>query len=65
MSEAFDRFAAAGYTVTGATTVTKDPRTRLLYRDGLFDGTDLAAVGAVDGGRIERFDDARRAVRSG
>lgn len=52
VSEAFDRFAAAGYTVTSATTVTKDPRTRFLYRDGLFDGTDLAAVGVSSFGHL-------------
>lgn len=52
VAEAFERFVAAGYTVTSATTVTKDPDTRFMYRDGLFDGTDLASVGVSSFGHL-------------
>ena len=46
VAEAFEEFERAGYSVTSATTVVKDPRThRFMYRQSLFDGTDVMSVG--------------------
>lgn len=53
VAEAFAAFEKAGYTVTSATTVTKNAdRTRFLYRKGLFDGTDLLSVGVSSFGHV-------------
>ena len=50
---AFAEFERAGYAVTAATTVTKDPaNTQFLYRQGLFDGTDLASIGVSSFGYL-------------
>lgn len=46
VDEAFARFVRAGYTVTSATTVVKNPaRNRFVYRRGLFNGSDVLSVG--------------------
>ena len=70
---AFGEFEKAGYTVTSATTVMKDPKQPYLYRKGLFDGTDLLSVGVSSFGYINGvnyqnlhdFDPYVSTVRSG
>lgn len=53
VDEAFARFTGAGYTVTSATTVVKDPaRHRFVYRNGLFNGSDLLSVGVSAFGHV-------------
>ncbi len=43
---AFDEFEKAGYTVTSAYTVVKNPdKIKFVYRDSLWEGADLIAVG--------------------
>jgi oxygen-independent coproporphyrinogen-3 oxidase len=45
---AFSEFERAGYTVTSAYTVVKDPsRTKFLYRDRLWTGADMIGVGVA------------------
>ena len=45
---AFDQFEEAGYTVTSAYTVVKNPeRTRFVYRDRLWTGADLIGLGVA------------------
>jgi oxygen-independent coproporphyrinogen-3 oxidase len=53
VDRAFARFTEAGYTVVTATTVVKDPTTRFLYRQGLFDGTDVLSVGVSSFGHVQ------------
>lgn len=50
---AFGEFVKAGYTVATATTVVKRPDTRFLYRQGLFDGTDILSIGVSSFGYIQ------------
>lgn len=50
---AFGEFVKAGYTVATATTVVKRPDTKFLYRQGLFDGTDILSVGVSSFGYIQ------------
>ncbi len=53
VNEAFAEFVSAGYTVTSATTVVKDPaRNRFVYRNGLFNGSDILSVGVSAFGHI-------------
>ena len=48
VDEAFKRFESAGYTVSSAYTVVKDPtRTRFMYRDLLWRGADLFSLGVA------------------
>jgi len=48
VSYAFDEFEKAGYTVTSATTVVKDPeKTKFVYRDSLWAGSDLLSAGVT------------------
>jgi oxygen-independent coproporphyrinogen-3 oxidase len=50
---AFQEFEKAGYTVTSATTVVRDPATvRFLYREGLFSGADILSVGVASFGHL-------------
>jgi oxygen-independent coproporphyrinogen-3 oxidase len=50
---AFEEFEKAGYTVTSAYTVVKDPgRTKFLYRDMLWTGADLVGTGVASFGHI-------------
>lgn len=50
---AFDRFTAAGYTVTSAYTVVKNPETtKFVYRDSLWDGADLLSAGVASFGHL-------------
>lgn len=53
VSEAFDAFQAAGYTVTSAYTVVKDPdKTKFIYRDALWGGADMLGTGVASFGHI-------------
>lgn len=53
VDEAYRRFEAAGYTVTSAYTVVKDPeRMKFVYRDNLFGGADLLALGVASFGHL-------------
>lgn len=53
VDRAFRAFEEAGYTVTSATTVVKDPRrNRFVYRQGLFDGSDVLSVGVSAFGHV-------------
>jgi oxygen-independent coproporphyrinogen-3 oxidase len=53
VSYAFDEFEKAGYTVTSATTVVRDPsRTKFVYRDSLWAGADLLSAGVASFGHF-------------
>jgi oxygen-independent coproporphyrinogen-3 oxidase len=53
VSEAFDAFQQAGYTVTSATTVVRDPkRIKFVYRDSLWSGADLLSCGVASFGHL-------------
>jgi oxygen-independent coproporphyrinogen-3 oxidase len=53
VKEAFETLERAGYHVGSAYTATKDPsRTRFVYRDRLWQGADLAALGVASFGHI-------------
>lgn len=53
VSEAFDAFVEAGYTVTSAYTVVKDPaKIKFVYRDSLWDGADLLSCGVASFGHL-------------
>jgi oxygen-independent coproporphyrinogen-3 oxidase len=59
---AFDEFVKAGYSVSSATTVVKDPATtRFVYREALWHGSDMfgtgvASFGHVNGVHIQNVD---------
>ncbi len=74
MREAFEALEAAGYTIGSAYTAVKDPQTaQFLYRDRLWEGADLAALGVASFGHIsgvhvqnvDGFEPYRMAVESG
>jgi oxygen-independent coproporphyrinogen-3 oxidase len=51
--EAFEALEAAGYTIGSAYTAVKDPaRSRFVYRDRLWQGADLAALGVASFGHV-------------
>jgi oxygen-independent coproporphyrinogen-3 oxidase len=51
--EAFDALELAGYTIGSAYTAVKDAsRTTFLYRDRLWEGADLAALGVASFGHV-------------
>jgi oxygen-independent coproporphyrinogen-3 oxidase len=51
--EAFEALEAAGYTIGSAYTAVKDPaRTRFVYRDRLWQGADLVALGVASFGHV-------------
>ena len=53
VSYAFDEFQKAGYTVTSAYTVVKDPsRIKFVYRDSLWEGADLLSCGVASFGHL-------------
>jgi oxygen-independent coproporphyrinogen-3 oxidase len=53
VSYAFDEFVKAGYTVTSAYTVVKDPeRIKFVYRDALWEGSDLLSCGVASFGHL-------------
>jgi len=50
---AFGEFEKAGYTVSSATTVVKDPeKTKFIYRDSLWGGADLLPLGVASFGHL-------------
>ena len=50
---AFDRFEAAGYTVSSGYTLVRDPdRVQFRYRDMLWEGSDLVALGVASFGHL-------------
>lgn len=52
--EAFAAFEKAGYTVTSATTVVRDPaKTKFVYRDSLWSGADLLPLGVASFGILD------------
>ena len=53
VSQAFDAFVSAGYTVTSAYTAVKDPdKTKFVYRDALWGGADMIGAGVASFGHI-------------
>jgi len=53
MREAFEALERGGYTIGSAYTAVKDPsRTKFLYRDRLWEGADLAALGVASFGHV-------------
>jgi oxygen-independent coproporphyrinogen-3 oxidase len=53
VNEAFDRFLAAGYHVSSGYTLVRDPeRVQFRYRDMLWEGSDLVALGVASFGHI-------------
>jgi oxygen-independent coproporphyrinogen-3 oxidase len=62
VGEAFETFEAAGYHIGSAYTAARNPsRTRFVYRDRLWQGADLAAIGVasfghVNGVHMQNFD---------
>lgn len=53
MAEAFETLQAAGYHVSSAYTVVKDPsRDRFVYRDQLWEGADLVGIGVASFGHV-------------
>lgn len=53
VSYAFDEFTKAGYTVTSAYTVVKDPqKIKFVYRDALWEGADLLSCGVASFGHL-------------
>ena len=71
---AFDRFGAAGYSVSSAYTLVRDPaRVQFRYRDMLWEGSDLVALGVASFGHLSglhyqnetQWDDYLQAVESG
>lgn len=50
---AFSKFEEAGYGVSSATTVVKDPKTtKFIYRDALWSGSDLLPLGVASFGHL-------------
>jgi oxygen-independent coproporphyrinogen-3 oxidase len=53
VAEAFDRFLAAGYRVSSGYTLVRDPlRVHFRYRDMLWEGADLVALGVASFGHV-------------
>jgi oxygen-independent coproporphyrinogen-3 oxidase len=53
VAEAFDALERAGYYIGSAYTAVKDPaRTKFVYRDRLWEGADLAALGVASFGHV-------------
>lgn len=53
VAEAYEAFEKAGYTVTSATTVSKDPKTtKFIYRDALWQGADMMGTGVASFGHL-------------
>lgn len=49
---AFNEFEKAGYTVSSATTVVKNPDVKFVYRDALWEGADLLPLGVASFGML-------------
>ena len=52
VAEAFAAFEQAGYTVASGYTVVKDPSTKFVYRDRLWQGADMVGLGVASFGHI-------------
>ena len=74
VGEAFDRFLAAGYSLSSGYTLVRDPRrVHFRYRDMLWEGSDLVALGVASFGHLSgihyqnapRWDDYLSAVEEG
>ena len=74
VKDAFAALEQAGYTIGSAYTAVKNPaRTTFLYRDRLWQGADLAALGVASFGHIngvhlqnlDKWDDYARAIEGG
>ncbi len=52
---AFDRLAEAGYEVSSAYTMVKDPSCRFIYRDSVWHGCDLLGVGVSSFSHLNGF----------
>jgi oxygen-independent coproporphyrinogen-3 oxidase len=52
VGEAFAAFERAGYTVASGYAVVKDPSTRFVYRDRLWQGADMVGLGVASFGHI-------------
>ena len=74
VNEAFERFLARGYSVSSGYTLVRDPaRVHFRYRDMLWEGSDLAALGVASFGHVggvhyqnaPHWDDYLAAVESG
>ncbi len=74
VKEAFAALEAAGYTIGSAYTAVKNPgKTKFVYRDRLWQGADLAALGVASFGHIngvhlqnlDKWEDYARAIEAG
>ena len=71
--EAFEQLESAGYTVRTAYTAVKDPDTRFVYTDRVWQGADMAGLGVASFGHVngvhmqnlDRWQTYSDAVRSG
>lgn len=52
VSYAFDELSRAGYRVSSAYTMVKDPQVKFSYRDNLWQGSDMLATGVASFGHI-------------
>jgi oxygen-independent coproporphyrinogen-3 oxidase len=52
VDDAFEAFEAAGYTVASAYAVVKDPSTKFVYRDRLWQGADMVGLGVASFGHV-------------
>jgi oxygen-independent coproporphyrinogen-3 oxidase len=52
VDQAFAALERAGYTISSAYTAVKDPSTQFVYRDQLWRGADLAALGVASFGHV-------------
>jgi oxygen-independent coproporphyrinogen-3 oxidase len=52
--EAFEAFEAAGYHARSAYTVVKNPATRFVYTDRLWEGADMVGLGVASFGHMNR-----------
>jgi oxygen-independent coproporphyrinogen-3 oxidase len=52
VDEAFAAFEQAGYTVASAYAVVKDPQTKFVYRDRLWQGADMVGLGVASFGHM-------------
>jgi oxygen-independent coproporphyrinogen-3 oxidase len=52
VAEAFEAFEQAGYTVASGYAVVKNPATRFVYRDRLWQGADMVGLGVASFGHI-------------
>jgi oxygen-independent coproporphyrinogen-3 oxidase len=52
VAEAFEAFEQAGYTVASGYTVVKNPATKFVYRDRLWQGADMVGLGVASFGHV-------------